>query len=159
MAKSSSATYVRASDVAAWLTDPAERALTVVVDVRDGDFAGGHIAGARNIPSRDFEHKEEELLETLRTTGASRVVFHCMLSQVRGPAAASRFARLIDRSRVEKKTGDGSDDASFPQVHVLAGGFRGWLSFWQQERESSAAVQALMSDYDASAWEWRFGED
>jgi rhodanese-related sulfurtransferase len=57
-----------------------------VVDVRDDDHEGGHIKGCIHSPSTSFLSGVDQLREKLKDTPV--VVFHCALSQVRGPKAA-----------------------------------------------------------------------
>lgn len=89
---------------------------TVIVDVRDDDFADGHIPGAVNWTVDRFEDSAEidELVET-HLDGKERVVLHCMLSQQRGPHAARRLAsRLAQLGK------------PLPGVLVMQGGFSRW---------------------------------
>jgi rhodanese-related sulfurtransferase len=58
----------------------------LIVDVRDDDFRGGNIKGAHNAPSSTFHADVDDLVEQTKDTPI--VVFHCMLSQQRGPKAA-----------------------------------------------------------------------
>ncbi|CAA7262915.1 unnamed protein product [Cyclocybe aegerita] len=58
----------------------------VVVDVRDDDFTGGNIKGAINEPSSEFLMNVDGLVK--QTKDVPLVIFHCALSQVRGPKAA-----------------------------------------------------------------------
>jgi Rhodanese-like domain len=55
-----------------------------IVDVRDDDYYGGHISGALNVPSHEFPARVDSLVDELKDDEA--VVFHCALSQIRGPA-------------------------------------------------------------------------
>ena len=57
-----------------------------VVDVRDDDYHGGNIKGAHNSPASVFLAKVDDLVK--QTQDVPLVVFHCALSQVRGPKAA-----------------------------------------------------------------------
>ena len=76
------------------LTEPtADR--VAVVDVRDSDHVGGHIRGSRHWPSTTLAHAAPELVRSLQR--AERVVFHCALSQERGPSAALRYIRERER--------------------------------------------------------------
>lgn len=93
----------------------------VIIDVRDDDFEGGHIPGAVNVPSADFAVRAPQLVDKYRHH--STVVFHCMLSQLRGPTCASVFAQLL-----------ALDEDAKAQVYVLGGGFRGWLSRFYESR-------------------------
>ncbi|KAJ7812901.1 Rhodanese-like domain-containing protein [Mycena leptocephala] len=58
----------------------------LVVDVRDDDYAGGNIKSAVNLPSRQFEMSVYDLVQ--KKADVKAVVFHCAVSQMRGPKAA-----------------------------------------------------------------------
>ena len=53
----------------------------IVVDVRDDDYAGGHIKGCLRAPFQKYEAGVSHLVSKLK--GVPTVVFHCMFSQVR----------------------------------------------------------------------------
>lgn len=79
-----------------------------------------------------------------------KVVFHCMLSQQRGPSSALKFARALQADRAKKeKTGDsdgsqGSADVSGPEVCVLEGGFGAWQArYGEDERLTEGYVKDL----------------
>ncbi|KAI5303560.1 hypothetical protein KEM56_007418 [Ascosphaera pollenicola] len=69
-------------------TEPASFA---IVDVRDSDHIGGHIYSSIWAPSSSLDAKLPELIRTL--SDKKKVIFHCALSQQRGPSAALRYAR------------------------------------------------------------------
>jgi rhodanese-related sulfurtransferase len=85
-----------------------------IVDVRDDDYFGGHIAGALNIPSHDFPSRVASLVEELKDYDA--VVFHCALSQQRGPHAAKKYLALLNKA----------GKANGQKVYLLKGGFVYW---------------------------------
>jgi rhodanese-related sulfurtransferase len=58
----------------------------IIVDVRDDDYRGGNIKGAHNSPSAQFHDNVDKLVQD--TKEVPTVIFHCMLSQQRGPKAA-----------------------------------------------------------------------
>jgi rhodanese-related sulfurtransferase len=111
-----------------------------VIDVRDTDYIGGHIAGGTNIPSDTHDYKMPELVRTL--AGKETVVFHCALSQQRGPKAALRYLRERERmggkngeaevvEGKDGKEGEGKDGkegvkVKGQRVYVLDGGFVKW---------------------------------
>ena len=64
-----------------------------VIDVRGDDHAGGHIHTSQHVPSSTLDHKIPELVRTL--SDKDTVVFHCALSQERGPRAAQRYSRYL----------------------------------------------------------------
>jgi rhodanese-related sulfurtransferase len=104
-----------------------------VIDVRDNDYIGGHIAGGTNVPSDTHDYKMPELVRTL--ADKETVVFHCALSQQRGPKAALRYLRERERMGgkkeaeaevVEGKEGKEGVKAKGQTVYVLDGGFVKW---------------------------------
>jgi rhodanese-related sulfurtransferase len=110
---------------------PAPAPALVVVDVRDDDYAGGHVRGGVRAPSSSLDHALPELARRLR--GARAVVFHCALSQQRGPAAALRYARErarmgLDRGGEAAAAGDakGEEEGEKQEIFVLEGGFVKW---------------------------------
>jgi rhodanese-related sulfurtransferase len=117
-----------------------------IIDVRDNDYIGGHIAGGTNIPSDTHDYKMPGLVRTL--AGKETVVFHCALSQQRGPKAALRYLRERERMGgkgaaegekegeregeegkaevVEEKDGKEGVKVKGQTVYVLDGGFVKW---------------------------------
>ena len=94
----------------------------VIVDVRDDDFQGGNIRGARNICSDDIFGDPAAVAEQLGQF--SVVVVHCMLSQVRGP----KSARVLSEAFGEMKS------RPRPEVLVLEGGFSSFFSQFVRKR-------------------------
>jgi Cdc25 family phosphatase len=78
-----------------------------VIDVRDSDFVGGHIRGCTNVPSGSLDYALPQLVRELRDKRT--VVFHCALSQQRGPGAALRYLR--ERARLGLDDAVGSAEA------------------------------------------------
>ena len=109
-----------------------------VIDVRDSDYIGGHIAGGTNVPSNTHDFKMPELVRTLE--GKEVVVFHCALSQQRGPKAALRYLRERERMGGKKGKAEGAEEVEAVEgkegkegikvkgqtVYVLDGGFAKW---------------------------------
>jgi rhodanese-related sulfurtransferase len=108
-----------------------------IIDVRDSDYIGGHILGCTNVPSQTLDYRLPELVRTLKDK--ETVVFHCALSQQRGPGAALRYLRERERlmaAEGESKDGDkgGKKEGEEGQktkvkeqkVYVLEGGFQQW---------------------------------
>ncbi|KAK3374289.1 hypothetical protein B0T24DRAFT_290949 [Lasiosphaeria ovina] len=79
------------AEQAAALGDPT----IAIIDVRDDDYIGGHIRGAQNVPSRTIDAMFPTLVR--RHQDKETVVFHCALSQQRGPGAALRYIRERER--------------------------------------------------------------
>ncbi|KAG9252663.1 Rhodanese-like domain-containing protein [Emericellopsis atlantica] len=100
-----------------------------VVDVRDDDYLGGHIKSSLNIPSHTLDAAMPTLVR--RLADKKTVVFHCMLSQQRGPSAALKYLR--ERDGVLKTLG--LKAAEDQEVFVLDLGFSGWQdAFGEDER-------------------------
>jgi rhodanese-related sulfurtransferase len=92
-----------------------------IIDVRDNDYIGGHIAGGTNVPSNTHDFKMPELVRTLQDK--ETVVFHCALSQQRGPKAALRYLRERERmggKGAEGKTEEGEKEGE-GEVEVVEG--------------------------------------
>jgi rhodanese-related sulfurtransferase len=90
--------FIEAGDLAAKLQSEDEKQKYIVVDVRD-EVTGGHIVGARNAPSERFQDPAyvDQLVCDIKADPSQTVVFHCQLSQRRGPTAAKAFlAKLND---------------------------------------------------------------
>ncbi|KAK2027385.1 Rhodanese-like protein [Colletotrichum zoysiae] len=130
----------------------AEQAATnpsvAVVDVRDDDYIGGHIKGCINIPSRSLEAMMPTLVRRLE--GKKTVVFHCALSQQRGPSAALRYLREFERLKASTKsseTGDETTNTEPPAVFVLDRGFVGWQEVYgEDERLTEGYRKDLWKD-------------
>ncbi|KAJ2541525.1 Cdc25 phosphatase Ibp1 [Coemansia sp. RSA 1853] len=138
------AAFIGAQELARLVRDPAKTAGTdyLVVDVRDSDFAVGHIPGALNVPAHDMYAKAGSIIDAY--SHVPLVVFHCMLSQQRGPKAA-RIYREVVSGRL-KVAADG--DPLFGQtVRVLDRGFGGWVdAFLKTEPD-------LIADFDQEMWD------
>lgn len=78
-----------------------------VIDVRDDDHVGGHINSSTHVPSLSLDHRIHEIVRTM--AGKEIMVFHCALSQQRGPAAALRYIReresKMKKRKIDKETG------------------------------------------------------
>lgn len=77
-----------------------------------------------------------ELLQSLKDK--EKVVFHCALSQQRGPSAALRYLR--ERERVF-----GPDELKKQEVYVLEGGFVLWQDVYGND-------ERLTENYAADVW-------
>ncbi|KAJ5804912.1 Rhodanese-like domain-containing protein [Penicillium riverlandense] len=110
-----------------------------IIDVRDSDHIGGHIHTSTWVPSSSLDTRMPELVRTLKDK--EKVVFHCALSQQRGPSAALRYAR--ERERVY-----GSEESHKQQVYVLEGGFVQWQEkYGNDERLTEAYVEDIWREY------------
>lgn len=120
-----------------WLTESKRR--IAVVDVRDDDYLGGHIRGCLHFPSSTLREHLTELRQIVKERQVQQLVFHCMLSQARGPKAALLFLRALD-DLPENEKGDE------PEVYVLKGGFTNWASHYGSD-------SAVTEGYVPSLWD------
>ncbi|XP_068645963.1 dual specificity phosphatase Cdc25 [Aristolochia californica] len=87
-----------------------------IVDVRDDERSyDPHIAGSLHYASETFSQRIPHLIRDVK--GKDTLVFHCALSQVRGPSCARFFADYL--SEVKEDTG-------IKKIVVLERGFSGW---------------------------------
>ncbi|KAI0593620.1 Rhodanese-like protein [Biscogniauxia sp. FL1348] len=128
-----------------------------VVDVRDDDFIGGHIKSCLHFPTRSLDATMPTLMRKL--ADKHTVVFHCALSQQRGPAAALRYLRQKEATSIpssssssaggggsEKENGDSKRQGQKQKVYVLDRGFVGW-------QEEYGLDERLTEGYRKELWE------
>lgn len=96
--------------------DTAPRHIAQEERTLDGAIKDSHHVPAHVLKSDDAA--VEAVLKAAADAGASTVVVHCALSQVRGPACASRLATRL------KESGGLAD----LDVAVLRGGFSAWAA-------------------------------
>jgi rhodanese-related sulfurtransferase len=134
------------------------------------DHIGGHILGSQHVPSHTLDYKMPELVRKLKDKDT--VVFHCALSQQRGPGAALRYLRererllgavskTAEKARMasgdekgeelegEKKDGEGGRGRGVKEqkVYILDRGFVGWQeSFGEDERLTEGYRKELWKD-------------
>jgi rhodanese-related sulfurtransferase len=127
-----------------------------VIDVRDSDHVGGHIRGSTWLPSNELDYKMPELIRKMQDKEV--VVFHCALSQQRGPSAALRYMREKERLEgkgEEKDSGEGKEDgkedgkAKKQKVVVLKGGFTEW-------QEKYGRDGGLTEGWEKDIWEFGY---
>ncbi|KAL2800247.1 Rhodanese-like protein [Aspergillus keveii] len=110
-----------------------------IIDVRDSDHIGGHILSSTWVPSSSLDYRLPELVRTLQDK--EKVVFHCALSQQRGPSAALRYARERERML-------GKDESLKQEVFVLEGGFVQWQEKYGKDvRLTEAYVEDIWQEY------------
>ncbi|KAG7027239.1 Dual specificity phosphatase Cdc25 [Cucurbita argyrosperma subsp. argyrosperma] len=87
-----------------------------IIDVRDDERSyDGHIAGSLHYASDSFSDKISKLVQEVK--GKDMLVFHCALSQVRGPSCARKLANYLEEIK---------EDAGIKSICVLERGFNGW---------------------------------
>lgn len=132
--------YVEPSELASWLRSG--KGKIAIIDVRDADYPYGNIKGCVNIPSAQFHGDAEAHVANYRSV--DRVVFHCAMSQVRGPKAANRFKNVL----VEVLETEGETQGPVPEIYVLRGGF----SRFQEEFGDSKDLVENLTQEAKDAW-------
>ncbi|KAK4272831.1 hypothetical protein QN277_021333 [Acacia crassicarpa] len=88
-----------------------------IIDVRDDERSyDGHIGGSLHFASDSFSENISNLVQQVKDKDT--LVFHCALSQVRGPTCARRLANYLEDFK--------KDDAGIKNIMVLERGFNGW---------------------------------
>jgi len=129
--------YINCHTLRNWFRKGSPNGRFAVVDVRDDDYVGGHIRGCYHYGSHNFAATLPELQARLIENDINDVVFHCALSQVRGPSATLKFLRANSESD--------DDRLKVLRVYVLKGGF----TRWQQDYGEDAEVT---EDYNKDIW-------
>jgi len=83
----------------------------IVIDVREGDFSGGNIKNAINLPYSSFS--EDSFLNKIKNTN-KKIVVHCMYSSMRGPGTYYKLEKIIDDSK---------------ELYLLKNGFHNFINF------------------------------
>lgn len=161
-------TFIEREDLAAQLQSsssaPQLPENLAIIDVRDSDHIGGHIRGSTWVPSSELDYKTPELVRNLKDKKV--VVFHCALSQQRGPSAALRYLREKRRLDPGSRTVDGEgkevteggegekegeskeSEGEEQKVVVLRGGFTQWQEKYGPDKQLTEGWQKDI---------WQFG--
>ncbi|OJD16246.1 hypothetical protein AJ78_03583 [Emergomyces pasteurianus Ep9510] len=103
------------------------------------DHVGGHIFSSTWHPSSTLNENMPDLINTLRDK--EKVVFHCALSQERGPSAALKYIR-------EREQVLGKEESAKQTVFVLDGGFVLWQEkYGEDQRLTQAYVKDIWEEY------------
>jgi rhodanese-related sulfurtransferase len=138
-----SPSYISREDLSTFVLLPIEsRPAMAIIDVRDDDHVGGHIFTSTHVPSSSLDYRVPELVRKLKDMEI--VIFHCALSQQRGPSAARRYvrerARLLsvkqdasgvesceeEKAEVVQEEKTAQAEAVEQKVYILDGGFVKW---------------------------------
>ncbi|KAF2662662.1 Cdc25 family phosphatase-like protein Ibp1 [Lophiostoma macrostomum CBS 122681] len=122
-------------------TSPSQTTLPsniAIIDVRDSDHIGGHIRGSTHVPSSELDYRTAELVRQLKDKEV--VVFHCALSQQRGPSAALRYLREKKRLDPQSRT-ESKDKGKEQKVVVLQGGFTEWQEMFGEDERLTEGFQ------------------
>ncbi|PIA16738.1 Rhodanese-like protein [Coemansia reversa NRRL 1564] len=114
----------------------------LIVDVRDEDYKVGHIPGAVNIPSHDVYLRAGELIGKYKHV--PQIVFHCALSQQRGPKSARIYKEIVQE---RLKISPSSDPLANQSIQVLDKGFVGWADTFLHTEPN------LIEDFDRESWD------
>ncbi|KAI0975042.1 Rhodanese-like protein [Xylaria arbuscula] len=109
-----------------------------IVDVRDDDHIGGHIRTSMHFPSRSLDATMPTLLRKL--ADKDTVVFHCALSQQRGPSAALQYLREKEAAAAAA-SGGGKEagEKKSQKVYILDRGFVGWQEVYGPDERLTEA--------------------
>ncbi|KAI0109740.1 Rhodanese-like protein [Daldinia grandis] len=125
---------------------PSPDAAIAIVDVRDDDHIGGHIKSSLHFPSRSLDATMPTLVRKL--ADKETVIFHCALSQQRGPSAALRYIRekeaataTVKRAAEDKEAKKEGNAAKQQQVYVLDRGFVGWQEVYGPDERLTEAYR------------------
>ncbi|KAK6527723.1 hypothetical protein TWF694_004703 [Orbilia ellipsospora] len=111
-----------------------------IIDVRDSDHIGGHIKSSQHHPSSTFSTSVHTLIPSL--SSYDKVIFHCALSQQRGPSAALKYIRLKKELEERKRLASSEEDELLyknvkgenQEVYVLDGGFVEWQEKYGEDK-------------------------
>jgi len=109
----------------------------VVVDVRDEDFIGGNIIGCVRAPWLEYPTTVDGLVT--RAKDVPKMIFHCMMSQERGPRAAKAYAETRNNRLSPGETSE-------QEIYVLRGGFSEFQRHFRDD-------PALVEKWDVKVWQ------
>ncbi|CCW60371.1 unnamed protein product [Phytomonas sp. EM1] len=116
--------YIGVSELVELMDDPEHKAKLAVIDCRDADISEGFIVGSIHAPTISYTTDMYRCLAKKLLEGKIELaVFHCAMSQIRGPRGANRFAL------VQKELG-----LTLPKVAVLEGGWDAFYSLYGDTR-------------------------
>ncbi|SGZ49936.1 CIC11C00000005614 [Sungouiella intermedia] len=132
--------FVYSKTLRQWLGSgsPTGSGKLAIVDVRDSDYVGGHIKGCWHYPAGNFHETLPQLRQRLVENEIDDVVFHCALSQVRGPKSALRFLRSLESAN--------DSQLDLMKVWVLQGGFTSWQGHYGEDA-------TVTEDYAKDLWQ------
>ncbi|GEQ71506.1 hypothetical protein JCM33374_g5190 [Metschnikowia sp. JCM 33374] len=130
--------FIAPQTLRSWFSSksPSGNGKFAVVDVRDSDFVGGHIRGCYHYAAGNIYETLPELRRRLLENKIDDVIFHCALSQVRGPKSALVFLRTIQELPAQER--EKFDDLN---VWVLSGGFTAWQRQYGTDKEVTEGFQ------------------
>ncbi|KAJ2369183.1 Cdc25 phosphatase Ibp1 [Coemansia sp. RSA 2611] len=136
--------FITAAELGKLVRDPKKKAGAdyLVVDVRDSDYPVGHIPGALNVPAHEMYQRAGEIISNYSHVPV--VVFHCMLSQQRGPKSARIYRDIVqERLRIAPADSPLLDQ----KIQVLDRGFAGWVDAFLESEPS------LIEGFNQEEWD------
>jgi len=125
------------------------------------DHIGGHIKNSQNVPSSTLDHALPSLVRKL--ADKETVVFHCALSQVRGPKAARRYLEERDRLLGPQVAGRGEVGEALKKSKVEAeGGVKDdgeWVDEGKQEEKPKVQQKVYVLERGFGGWQEVYGKD
>lgn len=146
---------MQAPALSALLSNPSTASSIAVIDVRDSDHIGGHIRNSMHVPTSDLDFRIPELVRLLQDKDT--VVFHCMLSQQRGPRAALRYARERIRMLGEQQGASRIEDVPSQQVIGEVGNVQGEQNDEQEQQKPVQKIAVLERGFEG--WQQLYGRD
>ncbi|KAL0218639.1 hypothetical protein P9112_004292 [Eukaryota sp. TZLM1-RC] len=131
--------YISPHDLASLFRDNAN---IMVVDVRSYDYTSGKLPTSINIPSHQFEDigVVENLTHLVSKAAPDLVVFHCHLSQERGPFCYRVFSNTFRALYPQNKT----------KICVLEGGFKNYRRLFCEDSKLYVPLAETVSNHDVS---------
>lgn len=114
-----------------------------LLTLHHADYLGGHIKGGINMPSATLDVMMPTLVR--RMQDKKTVVFHCALSQQRGPSAALKYLRERDQMLRRENPAELANQT----VYVLDLGFSGWQQTYGED-------ERLTEGYSKELWQSGF---
>lgn len=106
----------------------------LIIDVRGGDFQGGNIINAINIPYEKFNINNFEKI--YNENNKKHIVIHCMYSSMRGPGIYKLITKFLENK--SKKTDN---------IFILKNGFVNFINYILINK-----VENYIENYDEKYW-------
>lgn len=117
-----------------------------IIDVRDDDHVGGHIKSSTHVPSSSLDHRIPEIVRTM--AGKESVVFHCALSQQRGPTAALRYIRERES---KMKIGKMDKETTPPAIGIRKGFIQKVASPASKEQDIRGEIDKVLASPESGS--------
>jgi rhodanese-related sulfurtransferase len=150
--------HLNSPQLAALLRNPLTASKVAVIDVRDSDHVGGHIKGSSWVPTSELDARIPELIRL--NQDKDKVVFHCMLSQQRGPSSALKFMRaLAQQAQKQAQEQSNTHGGSTGDADVAVAPAVAASQHKLQQRESMTRPQVYILEGGFGMWASRYGDD